>query len=337
MKWRGWIFVVVLKKFHPYTLPMERRPQQITGLDIYYENRRDFNASIRTITPVIPIEGKGKDVVVQHGLDGGFFVRVQTLKVSTADLNYLLTILEKQRQGAVYVGLSENVLPLNGNHFLRFLFNQQYTFHHRHEETKEQFYYKWTRLGKDLVPSYATSIESSGILCLSPDEREVLLIRDSRGPSCYWKCIGGPINAGETCLEGALRACRLNIQVKIDDLWAPQLLLTANKKKARDELINSHFMLFVCKALSKDICLDDGDVIDAQWVSVDMLSTAWIKLCRYLSTSESSSTLLISGIEEPYQSVGCMELMGVHHLLKSHTFSGFSIDGEIVYENSFLM
>ena len=94
-----------------------------------------------------------------------------------------------------------------------------YRFYHYHPDTNEMIWYKWCTALPDLVPAYATSIEGGAVLVLSPDRSQVLLVWE-RGrlylqlpciiyTCCYrWGCPGGAVDMGESCLEGAIRECK---------------------------------------------------------------------------------------------------------------------------------
>ena len=166
---------------------------------------------------VTPLEEKRRDLIVQEGWHGSLFVRCPTAAPSPGDLATLLGECEGKKSGAVYVALPEPLMADHGQQWLSIVLGLGYKHHHFHRETGEQIYYKWDI--PDMVPEYATAIEGGGVLVVSQDEKEVLLVRNRGWTDSHWARPGGAVNAGESCLEAALRECQEETQVALDETF----------------------------------------------------------------------------------------------------------------------
>ena len=269
------------------------------------------------VTPLLPVVEKceGMDIIVQEGWYKSFFVRVLTDNVTPKQLEEFLKECEDKQLGAVYAALPERLSahgPVNGQKWLDVVYSRGYKHHHYHKPTGEQIYYVWGKNIPDMVPEYATSIEGGGVLVVSQDEKEVLLVRNRGWTDSHWARPGGAVNAGESCLEAALRECKEETQVALDDNFPVQLAASYNLSKARDQRINDHFMLFVAKAVSKDLRTDENEVFAAEWFDVAKLTAAWNDALSALGEGEQiPRSIKIEGAK-----FGSMELLGLDRFQK---------------------
>lgn len=289
------------------------------------------------VTPLMPLEEKRRDqdLIVQEGWYGSLFVRLLTGAPSPGDLAALLGECEGKKSGAVYAALPEPLMAndtVHGQRWLGVVLGLGYKHHHFHRETGEHIYYKWAKDIPDMVPEYATSIEGGGVLVVSQDEKEVLLVRNRGWTDSHWARPGGAVNAGESCLEAALRECQEETQVALDETFDSRLVVCYNSSKARDQRINDHFMLFLVKAKSKDLRTDENEVIAAEWFDVATLTAGWNAALSALGEGEQiPRSVEIPGIKGDANKFGSMELMGLDRFVRGVSYQTTVIGRMLVY------
>merc|ERR1719433_696917 len=228
-------------------------PSEEDARDIKVKRLADFEEDITKhiqLIPTLPADADEHDAVVEAGKWNGIWIRVRSA-LDEAQLGVIIDEEVAKHSGAVYVCLPQ-ALCASAGHLLGMVLKRGFTFYTFHRETGELCYYLWTRQDlRDMVPSYATSIEGGGVLVLSPDESEVLLVFEYG----RWGRCGGAVDAGETCLQCALREVVEETQVVLDSDVAPRLGLVYDQPRSRDGLVNDHFMLFVARAASKELTL----------------------------------------------------------------------------------
>ncbi len=135
----------------------------------------------------------------------------------------------------------------------------------------EHVYYKWCSAGKDMVPGFATSIEGSSALLLSPDESDILLVLEYG----RFGCPGGAIDVGEDALTAAKREVKEEVGLDVDPAFAPVFVGGYQKSRSRNNRINDNYHAFVLRASSTDLRLDPTEVSQAHWFPVSGLLEAW--------------------------------------------------------------
>ena len=318
------------------TLAGNPKPPQLNVLRCSVKDDDAPKAGPGEVTPLMPLEEKreGQDLIVQEGWYGSLFVRLLTGAPSPGDLAALLGECEGKKSGAVYAALPEDLTAndTNGQRWARVVLGLGYTHHHFHRETGEHIYYKWAKDIPDMVPEYATSIEGGGVLVVSQDEKEVLLVRNRGWTDSHWARIGGAVNPGESCLEAALRECQEETQVALDETFDSRLVVCYNLSKARDQRINDHFMLFLVKAKSKDLRADENEVFAAEWFDVATLTAGWNAALSALGEGEQiPRSVEIPGIKGDANKFGSMELMGLDRFVRGVSYQTTVIGRMLVY------
>lgn len=283
------------------------------------------------VTPLMPLEENrdGKDIIVQGGWYGSLFVRALTGNVTPGQLKEFLKECEDKKSGAVYAAFPQSLMAndANGRLWLGAVLLLGYKHHHLHKETGEHIYYKWTKDTTDMVPEYATSVEGGGVLVVSPDEKEVLLVRNVGWTDAHWARPGGATLAGESCLQAALRECKEETEAEIDDNFPSQLVASYNKPKARDERINDHFQLFAVKAKTKNIKIDQKEIGAAGWHNIEDLVAGWNAALSALGEGEPiPRSIQIGGAK-----FGSMELVGLDRFQKGDGAQQRMIGGMEIY------
>ena len=136
-------------------------------------------------------------------------------------------------------------------------------------QTAEFVYYCWPCQSKDLVPGWATSIEGSKGLCLSPDESELVLVWE-RGA---WNTPGGAVDSKEDKLTTVEREIKEELGLELDPSFKPVYVGGYNKACARDNLINDNFSVFVVKATGTDVTIDQAEITEARWFTWSELTS----------------------------------------------------------------
>eukprot|EP00746_Dinoflagellata_sp_MGD_P020876 gnl/MRDRNA2_/MRDRNA2_148683_c0_seq1.p1 gnl/MRDRNA2_/MRDRNA2_148683_c0~~gnl/MRDRNA2_/MRDRNA2_148683_c0_seq1.p1 ORF type:complete len:376 (+),score=53.51 gnl/MRDRNA2_/MRDRNA2_148683_c0_seq1:75-1202(+) len=225
-----------------------------------------------------PVFGWGPAVTLQGGPFNSIWLRIHdgplqspVSPVATYWLDKHFQKWHKSLPGAAfYVSVSEtsdalpDIVKWCQMHGLRF---HHYHMHSPEQGPSEYVYYKWHGQGKDLVPPYTTSDEGVGVLTLSPDEREVLLVWEY---GC-WKMVTGIVDPGEGTFEAATRECFEETGITVDPAFKPQIVCGVQTIKARDKKVNNSFYAYTLRAKSKDLRLDGVEIKTAKWFPLDAL------------------------------------------------------------------
>eukprot|EP00041_Stephanoeca_diplocostata_P009230 m.140344 g.140344 ORF g.140344 m.140344 type:complete len:236 (+) comp17660_c0_seq3:170-877(+) len=127
----------------------------------------------------------GAEVIVQNGPYKSKWLRVMWVNCSgnsdcIDDILAELEDIEKNATGAVYITIPNRAItqstPDGIGRLLQAIVGRGMTFYTQSSH-QDLIWYKWCNPDvPNLVPTYATSIEGAGVLMLSPDETEVLLV-----------------------------------------------------------------------------------------------------------------------------------------------------------------
>lgn len=317
------------------SLPTEEGEPDVYVLRTSVRDEDAPKAPSGEITPLLPNLEKldGHDVLVQDGWFDSQWVRPWSRRLTSGVLETLLKECEDKAKGAVYAALPEDLMTAGAVKWLAVVLKRGYKFHHYHTTTDEAVYYLWCKKEvPDMVPAYATSIEGGGVLVLSPDEEEVLLVRNRGWHNSHWARVGGAVNAGESCLEGALRECKEETKVIIDTTFLPRLAVCYNQPRARDQEINDHFMLFIVRALGKDIRPDEGEVIAAQWFNIATLVEAWKGATAGLDEEEDlPKSINVEAVGTDAILFGSTEMLALERWANGTVFTEKKIGGRMLY------
>ena len=114
-----------------------------------------------------------------------------------------------------------------------------------------------------MVPAYATSIEGVTAVLLSPDEKNILSVWE-RGS---WNTPGGAVDRGENKFIALQREIREEVKVKLDPNFKNfQYLGGWQVGKARDDVVNDNFSVFVVKAINEEFGIDGIEIQQAAWI-----------------------------------------------------------------------
>ena len=107
-------------------------------------------------------------------------------------------------------------------------------------------------------------------------KREILLSKRSETKNKYplfWECAGGSVISGETSLEAILRELKeeLGLEFKIDEAKFYKTIRDDNAKDFKD------IWLFIKDIEQTNLRYNDGEVIDAKWVTIEELEEMKIK------------------------------------------------------------
>jgi len=182
--------------------------------------------------------------------------------------------LQKNQQGAIYVSIHETQLHL----FLPTLL--QMTTSQANNSNKPLFkfhrylnnhytYYTWNNSRiEDKVPDFASSIEGVQGFILSPDEQEVLLVKEHN----MWKGISGAIKSGDGLVESLVREAQEEVGVKIDlQGFEPRFVGAYHTAKSRYGVINNNFHCMVVRAVERSFTVDNVEIFEAQWFKISGL------------------------------------------------------------------
>eukprot|EP00041_Stephanoeca_diplocostata_P009231 m.140346 g.140346 ORF g.140346 m.140346 type:complete len:343 (+) comp17660_c0_seq4:170-1198(+) len=238
----------------------------------------------------------GAEVIVQNGPYKSKWLRVMWVNCSgnsdcIDDILAELEDIEKNATGAVYITIPNRAItqstPDGIGRLLQAIVGRGMTFYTQSSH-QDLIWYKWCNPDvPNLVPTYATSIEGAGVLMLSPDETEVLLVLEWGS----WGRIGGAVDPGESCFDAAVRECKEETGLDVDFSFPIKVGAVYNQPKARDGIINDHFVLFVARALTKSLGVQDGEVDATCWFSIDVLLSRWKKHIDSSNTGAHSDTL----------------------------------------------
>ncbi|KAH3758963.1 hypothetical protein Pelo_9180 [Pelomyxa schiedti] len=227
------------------------------------------------------------DLDVKQGSYRSLMIRPRGCDPSFLDRTLRNSICE-HTSGAIYVWVP--VVSQSCSHYLEVAV--RYGLKPWLATPKYLIYYKWNKIGKDMVPSAATSIAGAQAVLLSPDKSKVLMTKEirvndpvypyydkSRPPTEHtWRFPGGAVDFGESDAESVIRELQeeLGIAVPLEGL---HLVNTYNMKKARawgvfdpgDEplYVNDHLQVFVA-FLDPSVPLqpEEAEIINAQWFPI---------------------------------------------------------------------
>ena len=193
---------------------------------------------------------------------------------------------------AFYVAVAENSLVLT--EVVQRCREQDFEFHpHRPlaegSATGEFVYYKWFGPPgyKSMVHAYASSIQGTHSLVLSPDSTEVLLVWENGN----WKMVTGAIDPGEDALSSAMRECHEEVNVVIDSEFSPLLVGGHQCSNARDRRVSDNVHVFVLRAKSKAFTEDNIEIKQAKWFRIDALLRAEASLSEWKPFDKVSADL----------------------------------------------
>lgn len=219
------------------------------------------------LTPTAPDAG-GKDFVVQAGPYNSLFVRLRSAAVTEDGLAAMLGHHEPSVRGALYCAIPEDV---SRPQLFALLRRRGYAWWNYEPSTREFIFYRWCDASRpDMVPTYATSIEGAGLIVLSPDESKVLLVLEAG----RWVFPGGAGDHNETSLETAVREAGEETGVQLDPAFAPLLVGGWNSAGYSDRKVNNHYLIFLSRARSEAIELDNVEITAARWVPIAQLQPA---------------------------------------------------------------
>jgi 8-oxo-dGTP pyrophosphatase MutT (NUDIX family) len=212
------------------------------------------------------------DFLAQAALHRGLFLRMRSDCVEPAALAALLEHREPQVAGALYCAIPETLFRGAYAHVLK---ARGYAFWNHEESSGELIYYRWCNTAcASRVPRYATSIEGGGLIVLSPCETRTLCVYEL-GRWCF---PGGAVEYDETSLEAAVRESREECGVELDDAFQLQLAGGWNIAAARDHRINDHFLIYVGRARSEALHLDEHEITEAKWVPLATLQPLMVRI-----------------------------------------------------------
>ena len=266
------------------------------------------------LTPTIPEMSSKWSLLVQNGPYASIWIRVNGDRATSEFESRLSRALETDR--TIYVAIKQSALPEVSKTILKTLLAKKFKFHHYHDETDELIWYLWQRKDHaDLVPRYATSIEGGGVMVLSPDEKKVMLVFEY---GRYGRC-GGAVDAGESCLEAALRETTEETTLELDKSFVPVLCASYDQPQSRDGCINDHFGLYAVKAKSIDVKPLD-EVTKVKWFEISKIVDAGKKLLKDIQKNSSDfkrpqqKNILIDGTK-----VNWLDVYGVTQYALGHT------------------
>mmetsp|Transcript_9821 Transcript_9821/g.22311 ORF Transcript_9821/g.22311 Transcript_9821/m.22311 type:complete len:277 (-) Transcript_9821:944-1774(-) len=211
-------------------------------------------------------------IVLQQGPYESLWIRLGSGGMAMAGAELLAeqidaSVAAHKTTGALYVALAEEQLQ---HEHIATLLQRNFKFHHYRAQAGcagELVYYLWPGDGVDKVPHYSTSIEGVGALLLAPDEKSVLLVWEYG----VWKTPTGAVDEGEGSLRALKREIREEVGLAVDDSFAPLHLGGWQLSEARDRRVNDNFNFYVMRASDFATRVDDDEISDARWFSIDEL------------------------------------------------------------------
>jgi len=162
-----------------------------------------------------------------------------------------------------------------------------FKFHHfratedQSNDRTEYVHYLWPSTENlDPVPQYATSIEGAACIILSPGpegpDTKVLGVWE-RG---CWSMPGGAVHMRERTFDALVREVKEEVGVTLDADFPPRYLGGWQEARARDDKISDNFSIFIVKASSEAVRVDNVEVEQAVWLPAGLngapgLVTAW--------------------------------------------------------------
>jgi len=246
-----------------------------------------------TSDPPEPEVDDSIEMIIQPGKFGANVIRV-VKGISAESFQCIMDSIirnvtqkvEHGREAAIYLGLRHE--SMNGG-VMSVVKKLGFRFHHHLSDETDPYtwhddfefmFYKWIcvkegcRTGgkSDLVPTYTTSIEGGGVMVLSPDRKEVLLVNQWGG---VWSAPGGAVSPKETTYEAASREVEEELDIKLDK--ATLALVAVGNIGAKYDRVNDHYMLYAAQAKDKNFKPDgiEVTVANARWFSLQDLGEVY--------------------------------------------------------------
>lgn len=231
-----------------------------------------------------PLVTLHRDVHLQGGPHKSLWLRVRSSErheppmAETVLDAYKLVHEAVHREGKpvnIYLALSEAAAR---SETLQALRNEKFAFHHhrfdretRRSESTEFVYHHFTGdPRKNKVPPYATSIEGAAALVFSADETRVLAVWERHG----WGCVGGAVNEGEGKASAIRRELWEEVKLRTDDNFM-FFLGGYSQYRARDDLVNDNFSMFVMKVTDDNFEVDNHEIHEATWLPWKEVLRVW--------------------------------------------------------------
>eukprot|EP00930_Biecheleria_cincta_P096900 TRINITY_DN88672_c0_g1_i1.p1 TRINITY_DN88672_c0_g1~~TRINITY_DN88672_c0_g1_i1.p1 ORF type:complete len:366 (-),score=44.93 TRINITY_DN88672_c0_g1_i1:112-1176(-) len=166
---------------------------------------------------------------------------------------------------AVYVGIPDEYK--HSGPLVAALRARGFRFHHfvdgndRQDDAPagELIYYRWAGTGPDMVPSYATALEGVGVLVLSPEKDELLLLWEHG----MWKMVTGNVDNSESMVAAVRREVFEEVGLELGEEMS--LVGGWQHPRSRDNIVNNIFCVFVTTARTRNIQVDGKEIVEAQW------------------------------------------------------------------------
>ena len=90
-----------------------------------------------------------------------------------------------------------------------------------------------------------------------------------------WNTPGGAVDMGESKLDALVREVREEVEVAVDRSWGPFYLGGWQQARARDNLINDNFSVFVVRCETEYMKPDGIEIKEAHWLPWKPILEAW--------------------------------------------------------------
>ena len=225
-------------------------------------------------------------LVVQPAKFNALWLRIGSLDQPSPDSKLLQRVVtallevqsSRKHKAAVYVAVSERCLQKGQPVDLEWLASVGFKYHHHRQAcgTPGRCELVYVADLAKMVPEYATGIEGSTALVLSPDGQKILSVWERGG----WNTPGGAVDEGECKIEALKREVREEVGAIVDDNFSPVYLGGYQLARARDDRINDNFSAFLVKATSTDFQVDGKEIHEARWLPWKELHDAWVNAQR---------------------------------------------------------
>eukprot|EP00041_Stephanoeca_diplocostata_P015190 m.288258 g.288258 ORF g.288258 m.288258 type:complete len:379 (+) comp19959_c0_seq2:107-1243(+) len=149
---------------------------------------------------------------------------------------------------------------------------QQEGFVIHHAEHDHIMLTKWLPGGKNPLPGYTSHSLGVGAVVIN-DRNEVLVVQEKTGPASginFWKYPTGMVDAGEDAAIAAVREVReeTGIDAEVVELVAFREF-HAGKQSGWMSGKTNVFLVFLLRAKSTDICIQEAEIADCKWIPRD--------------------------------------------------------------------
>lgn len=232
-------------------------------------------------------------------------------ELKTKFLQHLKTVFEKAKY-AVFVRVPECYLSLLSPVM------QEHGFYMHHIEEQTLVYATWrSKTVENKIPEYATSTEGVGALILSPDLLKVLLVFEYG----KWKLVTGNVERKERILDALKREISEEVHVTLNDQWPPVYLGGWSQAAVEPyRKVNNNFMVFAVQATSMDFKVDNFEIKQAKWFSIDdlwipkLLTLAELQNLKIMNAKE-KTTFATSSVEFNKTDFSCMAMLMLNTLI----------------------